>query len=115
MTREKLIFFGETFLKVNKDSKNTNIYEFVNEALKLLKREPCEDCISREAVIDMSDFIGEAPTYSHPYAKLKEVVYVEDIESLPFVKPVRKVGKWENGNPICPYCGEVLEEEVNNE
>ena len=52
-----------------------------------IQQNTSEDCISREAVLAMSDFVGEAPTYSNPYAKLKEVVCVEDIESLPSVKP----------------------------
>lgn len=40
MTREELINFGEMFLEVNKDSKNSNTYEFIEKSLEVLKREP---------------------------------------------------------------------------
>lgn len=39
MTREELINFGEMYLEVNNDSKNSNTYEFIEEALKLFKQE----------------------------------------------------------------------------
>lgn len=39
MTREGLINYGEMFLEVNGDSKNSNTYEFIEEALKLFKQE----------------------------------------------------------------------------
>jgi hypothetical protein len=39
MTREGLINYGEMFLEVNNDSKNSNTYEFIEEALKLFKHE----------------------------------------------------------------------------
>lgn len=50
MTREELINFGKMFLEVNKDSKNSNTYEFIEKALGLLKQEPSEDAISRQGV-----------------------------------------------------------------
>jgi hypothetical protein len=66
-------------------------YNSLDMAIKALEQEPCEDCISRKAVLNMSDIVGEMPTYSHPYDNLKEVVYVEDIESLPSVTPTCKL------------------------
>lgn len=39
MTREELINYGEMFLEVNHDSKNSNTYEFIEEALKLFKQD----------------------------------------------------------------------------
>lgn len=50
MTREELINFGEMFLEVNVDSPNSNTYQFVSAALKLLKHENCEDAVSRQSV-----------------------------------------------------------------
>lgn len=110
MRREELIFFGETFLKANKDSKNTDIYEFVDEALKLLKQEPCKDCISREEIIskisEYADGFENGGYFSGDSVEDAIMVCVGMADELPSVKPVRKVGKWENGNPICPCCGE---------
>lgn len=67
MTREELIEFGEIWLRMNdRDSTRSNIYEFVYKTLKLLKKEPCEDAVSRTPNIpeewkdtfkDVDDFI----------------------------------------------------------
>ena len=54
MTREEAINFGEMFLEVNKDSKNSNTYEFVEMAIKALEQEPCEDAISRQDVLELA-------------------------------------------------------------
>lgn len=48
MTREGLINYGEMFLEVNNDSKNSNTYEFIEEALKLFKQESVLDKIKSE-------------------------------------------------------------------
>ena len=48
MTREEAINFGEMFLKVNNDSKNSNTYEFIETAVKLFKQEPILDKIRAE-------------------------------------------------------------------
>jgi len=118
MTREEAINFGEMFLEVNKDSKNSGTYEFIKKALKLLKQEPCEDCISRQAVL----------------SKIKEVYFSEEwlqfrldngsngqrnflinyIEQLPPVTPkgvtitdfadkCRECGKQKKGKWICVH------------
>ena len=57
--------------------------------IRLMSLEPMysSDCISREAVLDMSYFVGETPTYENPYAEVEEVVRVKDIIALPPVKP----------------------------
>ena len=48
MTREGLINYGEMFLEVNNDSKNSNTYEFIEEALKLFKQDAVLDKIKAE-------------------------------------------------------------------
>lgn len=48
MTIEELINFGEMFLEVNKDSKNSNTYEFIDAAVKLFKQESVLDKIRAE-------------------------------------------------------------------
>ena len=48
MTRKELINYGEVFLEVNNDSKNSNTYEFIEEALKLFKRDSVLDKIKAE-------------------------------------------------------------------
>ena len=77
-----------------------------NTAIKALEQEPCEDAISREAVIsmayDMSEIDGEH------FDKPCMVVDIEDIQKLPSVQPSRK-GHWIKENPfslsVCSECG----------
>lgn len=87
MTREEMINFGEMFLEVNEDSKNSNIYEFIEKALGLLKQEPCEDCVSRQE-IDQNIY-DYAESNGLSYANMKN--YILDT---PSVTPTRKKGKW---------------------
>ena len=75
----------------------------IDMAIDALSQQSCEDCISREAVFAMSDYVGETPTYSSPYAKLEEVVRVEDIKSLPPVQPMRPKGHWERVTDKAGY------------
>ena len=63
----------------------------------------------------MSDFIGKGPTYSDPYAKLEEVVFVEDIQALPSVTPAEKTGHWyiderpeSDREVICSNCEQPI-------
>jgi hypothetical protein len=65
-------------------------------AIKALEQEPCEDAISREAVLAMSDYIGETPTYDDPLGKVEEVVRVKDIMALPPVIPARSLKPMSN-------------------
>jgi hypothetical protein len=59
MTREGLINYGEMFLEVNNDSKNSNTYEFIEEALKLFKHE--------ESVLDKIKAEIEALPKTYPF------------------------------------------------
>lgn len=87
MTREGLINYGEMFLEVNNDSKNSNTYEFIEEALKLFKQE--------ESVLDKIK------------AEIKEWYWQADKQALaedPCVVDamidlfIRTINKYEKGN-----------------
>ena len=58
--------------------------EALDMAIKALEQQPCEDCVSRQAVIDLinADWKYEGLELS--------------INELPPVTPTRKVGKWIN-------------------
>lgn len=51
MTREETIEFGNRWLEVNEDSKNSRTYEFFQIVIKLLDQEPFinKDCVSKSA------------------------------------------------------------------
>lgn len=94
-------------------------------AIKALKQEPCDDCISREAALDDSG-LGEFHRYDD-YVKMRNY-----LKSLPSVLPQPKVGRWvvlkdeyddiceavcsccdKNGNhkwAFCPNCGAKMSE-----
>lgn len=96
MTKEKLDKLIEQERWETFDSINPGYHGDLLKALTELKnlQESCEDCISREAVLAMSDYIGETPTYDDPLGKVEEVVRAEDIRELPSVTLARKKGKW---------------------
>lgn len=54
----------------------------VNMAIKALSQEPCDDAISRQAVLSMQYRIDDSATLS-----TRDVVNVDDIEDLPPVRP----------------------------
>ena len=67
-----------------------------------------DDCISRQAAINLAYWHGESFTVDNPYPDGVEAVDVDDIENLPSVEPERKKGKW-TVTPIyikCSECGE---------
>ena len=90
MTREEAIEFGNIWLQINEDCKDSSTYAFFQMATQSLAREPCEDVISRQVVLDMLEDInaeteGVGFYYEH---------YVEYIKKLPPVKPQPKTGHW---------------------
>ena len=52
MTKEEAIEFGNMWLQINEDCKDSSTYEFFQMSIKALEQESCEDTISCEAVID---------------------------------------------------------------
>ena len=58
--------------------------EALDMAIKALEQQPCEDCISREEVLEQAKDYG-SNTYLIP---------VNSVKTLPSVKPTRPTGKW---------------------
>lgn len=55
--------------------------EALRVAIKALEQEPCEDCISRQAILNLKQTFYDEAGYETDY------VDIEDIESLPSVQP----------------------------
>lgn len=86
MTREEATKWLKTF------KGNTGMAELsqaFDVAIKALEQEPCEDCISREAVEKIT---WEESSYIDPINALTEVR--EKVRALPPVTPQPKVGRW---------------------
>lgn len=63
------------------------------DASKKFRQEPCEDAVSRAKAIEICKKHGHDNSAHY-------------ISELPPVTPICKKGKWINGDPICPCCGE---------
>ena len=130
MTREEIL---QTFSDINLVYNNCSKYDTLKRMLDELT-EPCEDCISRQAVLDTLDtsdkFMDEDRTVDTYKSLLKECY-----EVLPSVTPKQKMGHWEicedadgiygvcdicgkdadfthygDAYPYCPNCGAKMEE-----
>jgi len=86
---------------------------------KLLKQQPCEDAISRQAAIDAiyaryiggKEAVDKAPASDHYAEGIDEAVCA--VEDLPSVTPQQKTGRWVKVHPLqaddvgaymCSYC-----------
>ena len=119
MTTEKAIEFGKIFLKSIENEKGSATYEFVETAVKMMEKEPCEDAISRKAVLDslveyMDAFYNEngRMMYSdHIITNADCNDLKEWIRSFPSVRPKEKVGHWIDkfgGEYRCSCCREII-------
>lgn len=85
----------------------------VRLAINALEQEPCEDCISRQAVLDLP----RIKTHNVWGNVIYESVDVENVRQLPSVTPQPKMGHWvkvieENGHAfyLCSVCKEGTDE-----
>lgn len=106
MTREEAIEMVEIAFDVYEEEYGTgNDWSKQNKArnmaIKALEQESCEYAVSRKGVVEYI----KASDAELGHDSENELV-VEDILNMPPVTHTRKKGKWENGNPICPCCGE---------
>ncbi len=121
--RAEAISFFETMLELESSIKDAN-FRYSKLALEALQKEPCDDVVSRQAVID----------------KMKErdeelsCLTVKDVRELSSVNPQQKMGRWailkdeygdvvnavcsccdKSGNhkwAFCPWCGQPKMQEV---
>ena len=116
MTVEKAIEILSDVGDINRCAEDA---EALDMAIKALEQQPCDDCISRETVLEIiekEDFKGDA---------------IYGIERLPSVTPTRPTGKWidigDEGiifkcslcgmrttieSHYCPNCGARMEAEA---
>ena len=89
----KKLIYQEWKSKVAEDNPNQRLLVAYQIAMKALEQEPCEDCISRQAVLDCLTATG-----------LKKFDFILDarykIKNLPSVTPQPKIG-WNNHQIAC--------------
>ena len=71
--------------------------------IEVLEQEPCEDCISRQAVLDKEVYTETSDGWTG------WTVDVNDIKELPSVKPEQKIGRWIYHDGYIPYKHECSE------
>lgn len=77
-------------------------------AIKVLEQEPCEDCISREAVDEYITNLLSDYLYDEERTRLEELTTY--IWELPSVQPTRPTARWESlveDYNKCSKCGEM--------
>lgn len=82
MTREEALQYGHLMFSLEED-KESAMCDFITTAIKALEQEPCEDAISRQAVLDLP----RIKTHNQWGNVIKESVDVEDVRQLPPVTP----------------------------
>ena len=74
------------------------------------KEKKMSDLISREAVLEFEEYVGEPATWDKPYPKGDLYVKSEIIERIPSAEPERKTGHWiidGEGMLHCSACAEI--------
>jgi hypothetical protein len=102
---------GETYTEPRNDMDKTTI-DACRGAIELLKQEPCEDAVSRQAVLDYAK-----DTILNLCMHDDTEVFCDEIKDLPSVTPTRKKGKWIKEETIhgwdgfsyqCSKCGRSI-------
>lgn len=83
-------------LKAIRTIHNGNYAPYVDEAIKRLSAEPCEDAVNREDLEECIELMTDINGYTL-YA-----VKIADVRKLPPVKPKSKIGHWIHGR--CSEC-----------
>ena len=134
MTNEEAIsLINKLFLKADftdayGDMEDTESYEeAIKTVTEVLKQDPCEDCISRQAVTDaLNKYFARIGKLKRRGLTIGEKAISLDmvgiIKNLPLVTPQPKVGQWEYvrydynpniGNWHCSECRNIVIECVN--
>ena len=129
----------EDYIRLRDEGMFGNVTTFkraVREGIPL-EQEPCDDAISRQAVLEKTICAPIAKVMMGDKVIYRKIVFVDEIENIPPVTPAEKVGRWiarglvdSNGNriyecsechhsdiqaatmivPYCWYCGAKMQE-----
>lgn len=126
MTREEIIN-GLKSVKEELHKILTNpyagVYQTIDEVIKALEQEPCEDCISRSELLKALDTWDKFGYRCAKFEKLDSVtekyfvpyIHYDDvkkaIKGMSSIQPKPKTGRWiynkEIGSPVCSECGGI--------
>ena len=110
MTREETINKVQGYLT---DYLPIEDYEELDEIIKALKQEPCEDAISKASVFEIMGNLMSIPyDFDRPITEKDVSESMDEIRALPPVTPVRPKGHWINIDKThskCDKCGAIFE------
>lgn len=116
MTREEAIYELERMKTWSKELSDDEI-EAIVIALKALEQEPCEDAISRQAVLDLIEHYNSDGLGSVFYGYEQGVKFAGAVNKLPSVTLQPKTGRWKRMSDLpndvddrfeCSRCGNVV-------
>lgn len=103
---EALAIMNVIIHMIEKQYDNDRVEKAVDTAIAALKAQPCMDCVSREAVIEVLDW------HEHEKCEIENYIreIAEDIKTLPPVQPERPKGEWlypyyDKRYKKCSECG----------
>ena len=109
--------------------------EALDMAIKALEQQPCDDCISREAVVyyikgHIHEIISESGIDKNEHTNRILRAIINGVETMPSVQPTRPRGHWISmgdgfspfecsecmrvefrDSPYCPKCGADMRED----
>lgn len=105
MTREEIL---EYFKDINYAYNDCTRYDTLKRMIDELQ-EPCNDCISRQAVLEKAICVPIARVVTEDKVIYRKIVFVDEIENIPPVTPAEKVGYWRDtgSGQECSECGEI--------
>lgn len=132
MTTEEAINIMKVIVHMLEEKYDTDrVEDALDMAIKALEQQPCEDCISREAVDEYITKLLSGYLYDEERTRLEDLTTF--VWELPSVQPTRPTGKWidigdeglvfkcslcGNKNTIesnyCPNCGARMTESEGN-
>ena len=106
MTREEAVKVIENRDSIMDYCESAQLGEALEMAIKALEQEPCDDAISRQALLAYIEFI-----LTHGMGKKKSFEFIKKyVERQPSVTPKQKMGHWIKISPAgiyeCSECGQ---------
>lgn len=122
MIREEIIRLLENAVETVYERPQTRTAQAIEEAIKLIEQEPCEDCISREKVFEMIDTCNSDGLKGIFCSYADGERFKEYIKKLPSVQPKMgeepKRGHWIYWSDFpfrweCDKCGGLFKTDFN--
>ena len=107
MTKQDIL---EYFKDINHAYNDCTRYDTLKRMIDELQ-EPCTNAISRQAVLERAINAPIAKVVTEDKVIYRKIIFADDVEKLPPVTPVEKVGHWikiigENGVTSAVRCSE---------